>query len=87
MKHNQCLSYCTPFFYGMAYYKPFGKKKKIIRMKIAPPTGQIKYWTHTLNMKILQSPNIGMWGVYPEAMDWNVGAVCSDFNLGERIWR
>ena len=28
-----------------------------------------------------------MWGVYPEAMDWNVGAVHSDFNLGERIWR
>ena len=28
-----------------------------------------------------------MWGVYPEAMAWNVGAVHSDFNLGERIWR
>ena len=24
-------------------------------------------------------------GVYPEAMDWNVGAVHLDFNLGERI--
>ena len=28
-----------------------------------------------------------MWGVYPEAMAWNVGAVHSDFNLGERILR
>ena len=25
-----------------------------------------------------------MWGVYPEAKDWNVGALCSDLNLGER---
>ena len=28
-----------------------------------------------------------MWGVYPEAMAWNVGAVHSEINLGERIWR
>jgi hypothetical protein len=35
-------------------------------------------------MKILQSPNIGMWGVYPETMDWNFGAMCSDFKFGER---
>ena len=28
-----------------------------------------------------------MWGVYPEAMDWNDEAVHSDFNLGERIWK
>ena len=27
-----------------------------------------------------------MWGLYPEAMVWNVGDVHSDFNLGERIW-
>ena len=27
-----------------------------------------------------------MWGVYLEAMDWNVGDMCSDINLGERIW-
>ena len=27
---------------------------------------------------------MGMWGVYPEARDWNVGALCSNFNLGER---
>ena len=40
-----------------------------------------------IKIKILQRPNIFMWGVFPEAMDWNVGAVCSDFNLGERIWR
>ena len=25
-----------------------------------------------------------MWGVYPEARDWNVGVLCSDFNLAER---
>ena len=28
-----------------------------------------------------------MWGVNPEARGWNVGAVCSEFNLGEFIWR
>ena len=28
-----------------------------------------------------------MWGVYPEARDWNVGAVCSDFNLCGHILR
>ena len=28
-----------------------------------------------------------MWGVNPEARGWNVGAVCSDFNLGECISR
>ena len=27
-----------------------------------------------------------MWGVYPEAMDWNVGAGHLDFELGECIW-
>ena len=26
-----------------------------------------------------------MWGVYPEARDWNVGALCLDFKVGERI--
>ena len=26
-----------------------------------------------------------MSGVYPEARDWNVGALCSDFNLGDHI--
>ena len=25
-----------------------------------------------------------MWGVYPEARDWNVGAMCLDFSLGVR---
>ena len=24
-----------------------------------------------------------MWGVYPEAKDWNVAALCSDFKLAE----
>ena len=27
---------------------------------------------------------MGMWGVYPEARDWNVGALHSDLILGER---
>ena len=40
-----------------------------------------------LKVKISRRPNIGMWGVYPEAMAWNVGAVHSEINLGERIWR
>ena len=26
------------------------------------------------------------WGVYPEAMDWNLDAMHSDFNVGELIW-
>jgi hypothetical protein len=25
-----------------------------------------------------------MWGVYPEARDWNVGALCSYFSFEER---
>ena len=25
-----------------------------------------------------------MWGVYPEAIYWNVGALCSDLILGEQ---
>ena len=54
-------------------------------MKITPPTGQIKYWTQPLKIKLLQHPNIVMWGVYPQAMEWNIGVVCSDFNLGEQI--
>ena len=36
-------------------------------------------------VKISRRLNIDMWGVYPDARDWNVGAVCSDFNLGECI--
>ena len=31
--------------------------------------------------------NIGMWIVYPEAMAGNVGVLCSDISLGERILR
>ena len=38
-------------------------------------------------MKISWRPNIGMWGVNPEARGWNVGAVCSDFHLDECISR
>ena len=34
-----------------------------------------------IKMKMARHPNIGMWGVYSEAMAWNVGAVHSDFNL------
>ena len=26
-----------------------------------------------------------MWGVYPETMDWDFGAMCSDFKFGERM--
>ena len=40
-----------------------------------------------LKPKHLCRPNIGMWGVYPEAMACNVGGLCSDFILGECIWR
>ena len=38
-------------------------------------------------MKISHHLNIGIWGVYPDAMVWNVGGVHSDFNCGEHIWR
>ena len=38
-------------------------------------------------VKMLCHLNIGMSGVYPEALAWNVGAVHSDFKLGERMWR
>ena len=41
----------------------------------------------TQKVKISCFPNKGMWGVYPEAMAWNVGDVHSDFNFGECMWR
>ena len=40
-----------------------------------------------IKMNISHHPNIGTWSVYPETMAWNVGAVHSAFNLGERVWR
>ena len=36
-------------------------------------------------MKISHRLNLGMWGVYLEARDWIVGALCSDLKLGENI--
>ena len=30
--------------------------------------------------------NIGIWAVFPEATDWNIGAVPSDINLSVCIW-
>ena len=43
--------------------------------------------SHLLKSKKLCPPNIGMWGVYPEAMGCNVGVLCSDINLVEHILR
>ena len=40
-----------------------------------------------LKLKFCCRPNIGMWGVYLEATACKVGGLCSDFILGERIWR
>ena len=74
-------------YYGMAYKKQvclktlgqFGEK---------PPLNQQNQTlvSPLLKLKNVCRPNIGMWGVYPEAMACNVG-VCSDINLGERILR
>ena len=47
----------------------------------------LKTWPTHKKVKISRCPNIGMLGVYLEAMAWNVAAVHSDFNLSERIWR
>ena len=41
--------------------------------------------SHLLKSKKLHRLN--MWGVYPEAMTCDVGVLCSDINLGERILR
>ena len=30
------------------------------------------------NVKNLKTSNIGIWGFFPEAIDWNVGAVSLD---------
>ena len=68
----------------------FAKKSWANSVKKRPSTGKIKYWSlvsHPLKSKNLCCPNIGMWGVYPEAMACNVGVLCSDINLGERILR
>ena len=47
----------------------------------------LKIGTNQSKVKISCCPNIGMWGVYPEAMAWNVGTVHSDFNMSEHAWR
>ena len=38
-----------------------------------------------LKLKNSWGPKIDMWGVYPEAVACNVGVLCSDFHLGERV--
>ena len=69
-----------------------------IRSKFAKKLGQFGEKTslnrqnqilvsHLFKSKNLCRPNIGMWGVYPVAMACNVGVLCSDINLGERILR
>ena len=65
----------------------FSKRLGSIRWKNAPQPAKWNIGTHPLNVKISWHPNIVMWGVYPEAMACNVGGLCSDFNLGERILR
>ena len=63
----------------MYTYRIFSQKKAIkefLMVGNGPQNGD-----HPLQSEIFTSPNIGMWGVYPEALAWNVGAVHSDFNL------
>ena len=46
----------------------------------------LKTWPTHLKSENFKRLYICMWGVYPEAMAWNVGGLHSDLNLGERIW-
>ena len=39
----------------------------------------LKFLAHHIKVKKIVGQNIGMWGVYPEVLDWKVGAVQSEF--------
>ena len=73
----------------MGEYIPsiFAKIVGSIRWNNAPQPAKSNTGPTHLKVKFSWRPNISMWGVYPEAMACNVGGLCSDFNLGERIWR
>ena len=55
--------------------------------KNAPQPAKSNIGQPPSKVKKLCRLNIGMWGVYPEVMTFNVGVLCSDINLGERILR
>ena len=42
--------------------------------------------THPLKSENFIRFKHSAWGVYPEAMDWNLDSMHSDFNVGELIW-
>ena len=82
------MSYSRANSYGMAYNKQVCQKSWVNSVKKKPLNRQSQILlSHLLKSKNVFSPKIGMLGVYPEAMAGNVGRLCSDFNLGERIWR
>ena len=56
-------------------------------MKKPPQRAKSNIGQPPQKLKNLCRPKIGMWGVYPEAMACNVGVLCLDINLGERILR
>ena len=85
---NESRSHFRANSYGWVYYKNICPNTWVSSMKKRPLTGQVKYWSATFqSQKKLCRLNIGMWGVYLEAMTCNVGVLWSDINLGEHFLR
>ena len=79
---------CVVLHFTLIWHSRSHLPKKLDYLnKIAPLTGQIKYWTYPLKINNFTTSKHSHVSVYPEAIDWNFGAVCSDFKLGEGIWR
>ena len=74
--------FCCLFMYTYGIFTQIMNSKKFSCQEIDLKT-RPTHW----KVKISCQPNIGMWGVYPEAMACNVGGMCSDLNLIERILR
>ena len=61
------------------------KKKQIAPKSFSGHEIHFQKWPNHWKVKFSRRLSIGMWRIYPEARDWNVGALCSDLLLGERI--
>ena len=65
----------------------FAKRLGFVRWKMAPQPAKSNIGQLPSKIEKCKSSNHRHGGVYPEAMACNVGGLCSDFNLAERICR
>ena len=85
---SESRSHARAKCYGMTYKKQVCQKSWVNSMKNAPQQSKSDIGQLPSNFFFkLCPPNIGMWGVYPEAMVGNDGRFFSNFKLGEHIWR